>query len=249
MTLRQSCSGVVIPVILGTVGFAWWFRESNQKARYRAEWTYSGRVELVIWSVPTLVVIFLAGITWLGTHQLDPFKPIASYRKPINVQAISLDWKWLFVYPDEGVATINHLVVPIDRPVHLSITSASVMNSLLIPRLGSQIYAMAGMVTQLNLKIQHAGTYRGLSAQFSGEGFSDTVFDVQSLSPDLYKNWASKARAVATYWTRRPTKIFQGNGCPFWFLAISSQRYHRVCWALRGLRGSIYIDCGWTSRA
>lgn len=185
---------VIIPVILGTIAFAWWFRENNKKARYRPDWTYSGHIELVVWSVPTLVVLFLAGITWLGTHQLDPFKPIASDHKPLNVQVISLDWKWLFVYPDEGVATVNHLVVPVGRPLHFSITSASVMNSLLIPQLGSQIYAMAGMVTQLNLKTDHAGTFRGQSAQFSGEGFSDMVFDVQSLPPDQYKSWVDKAR-------------------------------------------------------
>lgn len=187
-------SAVIVPVILATIGFAWWFRESNRKARYRADWTYSGHVELVVWSVPTLVVLFLAGITWLGTHELDPFKPIASEQKPLNIQAVSLDWKWLFLYPDEGVATVDHLVVPVGRPLHFSITSASVMNSLLIPQLGSQIYAMAGMVTQLNLKTDHAGTYRGQSAQFSGEGFSDMVFDVQSLPPDQYKIWADKTR-------------------------------------------------------
>ena len=162
---------VVVPVILGTIAFAWWFREGNSHARYRPDWTYSGHVELVVWSVPTLVVLFLAGITWLGTHELDPFKPISSDKKPLNVQAVSLDWKWLFIYPDEGIATVNHLVVPLGSPVQLSITSASVMNSLLIPRLGSQIYAMAGMVMQLNLKADRPGTYRGLSAQFSGERF------------------------------------------------------------------------------
>jgi cytochrome o ubiquinol oxidase subunit 2 len=186
---------VIIPVIIGTIAFAWWFRESNKNARYRPDWTYSGHIELVVWSVPTLVVLFLAGITWLGTHQLDPFKPIASDQKVLNVQAISLDWKWLFVYPDEGVATVNHLVIPVGRPVHFSITSASVMNSLLIPQLGSQIYGMAGMVTQLNLQTDHAGTFRGLSAQFSGEGFSDMVFDLQSLAPDQYKTWLDQSRA------------------------------------------------------
>ncbi|MBO9171904.1 COX aromatic rich motif-containing protein [Rhizobium sp. L80/93] len=186
---------VIVPVILGTVAFAWWFRENNIKARYRAEWTYSGHIELVVWSVPTLVVLFLAGITWLGTHELDPFKPIASDQKTLNVQAVSLDWKWLFIYPEEGVATVDHLVVPVGRPLHLSITSASVMNSLLIPQLGSQIYAMAGMVTELNLKTDHAGTFHGQSAQFSGKGFSDMVFDVQSLPPDQYNSWADAARA------------------------------------------------------
>jgi cytochrome o ubiquinol oxidase subunit II len=185
---------VIVPVMVATVAVAWWFRESNQKARYRPDWTYSGHVELVVWSVPALVVLFLAGITWLGTHELDPFEPIVSDQKPLNVQAISLDWKWLFIYPDDGLATVGQLVVPVGRPLHFSITSASVMNSLLIPQLGSQIYAMAGMVTQLNLKTDHAGTYRGISAQFSGEGFSDMVFDVKSLSPDQYKSWADKAR-------------------------------------------------------
>lgn len=186
---------VIIPVMLGTVAFAWWFREGNTKARYRADWTYSGHVELVVWSVPALIVLFLAGITWIGTHQLDPFKPLEANGKPLNIQVVSLDWKWLFIYPDEGLATVNQLIVPEGRAVHFSITSATVMNSLLIPQLGSQIYAMAGMVTQLNLKADHTGAYRGLSAQFSGTGFSDMVFDVKAVAADDFQAWADKSRS------------------------------------------------------
>jgi cytochrome o ubiquinol oxidase subunit 2 len=189
---------VIIPVMLATVGFAWWFRDSNKSANYRADWTYSGHVELVVWSVPTLVVLFLAGITWIGTHQLDPFKPLESADQALNVQVVSLDWKWLFLYPDEGIATVNELVIPAGRPLHFSITSATVMNSLLIPQLGSQIYAMAGMVTQLNLKADRVGSYKGLSAQFSGSGFSDMTFDVKSVSANDFKAWVDRTHSDET---------------------------------------------------
>ncbi|MGO4567662.1 ubiquinol oxidase subunit II [Rhizobium sp. 2YAF20] len=185
---------VIIPVILATIGFAWWFRDSNTKARYLANWTYSGHIELVVWSVPALVVMSLGGITWIGTHDLDPYKPLQSSEKPLNVQVVSLDWKWLFVYPDEGIATTSTLVVPASRPIHFSITSATVMNSFFIPQLGSQIYAMTGMVTQLNLKADQPGDYRGLSAQFSGSGFSDMVFVVKSMRAAEFQNWVDNTR-------------------------------------------------------
>ena len=139
--------GIVIPTILATLVFAWWFRAGNKRAKYRPDWSYSGRLELLVWSVPALVVIFLAGITWIGSHDLDPSKPLVSKTAPIRVQVVALDWKWLFIYPDQGVASVNRLVVPVGTPVEFRITSATVMNSFLVPQLGGQIYAMSGMET------------------------------------------------------------------------------------------------------
>jgi len=185
---------IAAPVIVVTLTFAWWFRASNLKARYLPDWSYSGRLELMVWSVPLMVILFLGGIGWIGAHDLDPDKPIASRAKPLEVQVISLDWKWLFIYPDQGVASVNQLVIPVDVPVHFSLTSASVMNSFFVPQLGSQIYAMAGMTTRLNLEADRPGTYPGISAQFSGAGFSDMQFTVAAVAPGRFSTWVSAAK-------------------------------------------------------
>jgi cytochrome o ubiquinol oxidase subunit II len=185
---------IVIPTIGVTAAFAWWFRASNKRAVYRPDWSYSGRLELLVWSIPTLVVLFLGGIGWISSHDLDPAKPLASNTKPLEVQVVSLDWKWLFIYPDEGIASVNHLVLPAGVPVHFQLTSATVMNSFFIPQLGSQIYTMSGMVTQVNLQADKVGRYAGLSAQFSGDGFSDMTFTVDALSTGAYQDWLSQAR-------------------------------------------------------
>ena len=163
--------GVVVPVILATLVFAWWFRAGNSKATYRPDWAYSGRLEAIVWSIPALVVLFLGGIGWVSSHDLDPGKAIESNAAPLEIQVVSLDWKWLFIYPTQGIASVNRLVVPAGTPIHFRLTSATVMNSFFVPQLGSQIYTMAGMATQLNLLADQPGTYPGLSAQFSGEGF------------------------------------------------------------------------------
>jgi cytochrome o ubiquinol oxidase subunit 2 len=180
---------VVIPVILATLGFAWWFRARNPKAHRRPDWEYSGQVEFVTWGIPALIVLFLSGIAWIGSHDLDPPQPLAGSAPPIEIDVISLDWKWLFIYPHEQVATINQLVLPVNTPVHFKLTSAGVMNSFFIPQLGSQIYTMAGMTTDLNLLASDPGTYRGISAQFSGDGFSDMHFEVHAVSSDQYASW------------------------------------------------------------
>ena len=133
---------IVIPTTIATLAFAWWFRASNPRAQYRPDWSYSGRVELVVWSIPTLVILFLGGIIWIGSHQLDPATPLDPQRKPLEVQAVSLDWKWLFIYPEQGIATVNQLTVPAGQPVHFTLTSASVMNAFFLPQLGSMIYTM-----------------------------------------------------------------------------------------------------------
>jgi cytochrome o ubiquinol oxidase subunit 2 len=185
---------IVTPVILATFGFAWWFRASNGRATYRPNWAFSGTLELIVWAVPLIVVTFLGGIAWFGSHALDPYKALRSDTTPIEVEVVSLDWKWLFIYPTDGVATVNHLVMPVGVPVHFRLTSSGVMNSFFIPRLGSQIYAMAGMTSQVSLQADQAGDYRGLSAVFSGAGFSDMRFDVSAVSPEDYAKWIADAR-------------------------------------------------------
>jgi cytochrome o ubiquinol oxidase subunit 2 len=186
---------VVIPVIVGTCLFAWWFRAGNRKAQRLPEWSYSGRIEFVVWSIPALVVLFLGGIAWIGSHDLDPQAPLASSAEPVDIDVVSLDWKWLFIYPSLGVASVNRLVVPAGAPLHFRLTSAGVMNSFFIPQLGSQIYTMAGMSTELNLQADSPGTYNGLSAQFSGDGFSDMRFEVAALQPAAFTQWIEATRA------------------------------------------------------
>jgi cytochrome o ubiquinol oxidase subunit II len=185
---------VIGPVILLTLGFAWWFRSGNRHARYRPDWEYSGRIEVIIWAIPALVILFLGGIAWVGSHQLDPPRALQSKAQSVEVQVVSLDWQWLFIYPEQHIASLNHLVVPAGVPVAFSLTSTSVMNSFFIPQLGSQIYTMAGMTTHVNLQADERGRYQGLSAQFSGEGFSDMRFDVDALSADDFQAWVSDVR-------------------------------------------------------
>jgi cytochrome o ubiquinol oxidase subunit 2 len=188
---------VVIPVILATLAFAWWFRASNAKATYTPDWAYSGRLEFIVWSIPALVVLLLGGIGWVSSHDLDPYKPIEASAPPLEVQVVSLDWKWLFIYPGQGIASVNRLVVPAGTPIHFRLTSATVMNSFFVPQLGSQIYTMAGMATQLNLLADRPGTYPGLSAQFSGDGFADMHFDVQAVTQPEFDVWAGETKAKA----------------------------------------------------
>ena len=186
---------VIVPVILLTLAFAWWFRAGNKWARRAPDWAYSGPVEVTVWAIPTLVVLFLGGIAWIGSHDLDPARPIASKAAPLEVQVVAMDWKWLFIYPEQGVASVNRLVVPAGTPLRLRLTSASVMNSFFVPQLGTQIYAMAGMTTTLHLQADRAGTYAGLSAQFSGDGFSDMRFDAVALPGDGFAEWVAATRA------------------------------------------------------
>jgi cytochrome o ubiquinol oxidase subunit II len=185
---------VVVPVILLTLGFAWWYRASNPRANHSPDWAYQGGVEFVVWSIPALIVILVGGVAWIGSHQLDPRAPIASTAKPIQVDVVSLDWKWLFIYPDQRIAAVNELVVPAGTPISFRLTSATVMNSFFIPQLGSQIYTMGGMTTHLNLLADGPGEYRGISAQFSGDGFADMQFQVKSVPSGEFDSWVAKVR-------------------------------------------------------
>jgi cytochrome o ubiquinol oxidase subunit 2 len=184
---------IVLPTIVAIFAFAFWFRASNTKARYLPNWEYSGRIELVVWSVPALTIILLGGVAWIGAHQLDPAKAVEGSAKPLTIQAVSLDWKWLFIYPDQRVATINTLTVPAGVPLRFELTSSSVMNVFFIPQFGSMIYTMNGMATQLNLRADRPGTYGGLSAHFSGDGFSDMHFDVHVVPSEQFSKWAQDA--------------------------------------------------------
>jgi cytochrome o ubiquinol oxidase subunit II len=184
---------IVLPTIVAIFAFAYWFRASNTKAFHWPDWEYSGRIELVVWSVPALTVILLGGVTWIGAHQLDPAKPIEGTEKPLTIQAVSLDWKWLFIYPDQKIATINTLTVPAGVPLQFRLTSASVMNAFFIPQFGSMIYTMYGMTTRLNLRADKPGTFQGLSSHFSGDGFAGMHFDVHVVPSQQFSKWAQDA--------------------------------------------------------
>ena len=186
---------IVVPTIIGVLVFAWWFRASNTRARYQPGFVYSGRIELIVWAIPLLVILFLGGVIWIGAHALDPFKPIETQEKPVEVQVVSLDWKWLFVYPELGVASVNDLVVPVKVPVHFSLTSASVMNMFFVPQLGSMVATMNGMVTQLWLQADQTGELYGQSSQFSGDGFSGMNFIVHAVPPDRFQQWVATTRS------------------------------------------------------
>jgi cytochrome o ubiquinol oxidase subunit 2 len=185
---------VVIPVIVLTLVFAWWFRARNSQARYRPDWEYSGRIEMIIWSIPALIILFLGGIAWTGSHDLDPPLPLEGSKAPLDIEVISLDWRWLFIYPHEGIASLNRLVVPAGVPLRFRLTSTTVMNSFFVPQLGSQIYTMPNMVTRLNLQADQPGTFEGLSAQFSGDGFSDMRFDLVSTEAEAFKDWVNNTK-------------------------------------------------------
>jgi cytochrome o ubiquinol oxidase subunit 2 len=185
---------VILPVMALALGFAWWFRAGNSKARYLPNFEYSGPIELIVWSIPALVVTFLGGMAWIGSHDLDPPKALPSQSPPLEIQVVALDWKWLFIYPAEGVAAVNQLAVPTGTRLRFTITSSGVMNSFFIPQLGSQIYAMAGMATQLELQADRPGRFRGLSSQFSGDGFSDMHFPVTAMPAAEFQEWIGKAK-------------------------------------------------------
>lgn len=185
---------VVVPVILLTLGVAWWYRAGNPRANHSPEWKYQGGVEFTVWAIPALIVILVGSVAWIGSHRLDPKAPIESNAKPLEVDVVALDWKWLFIYPEQRIATLNQLVLPVGTPVNFRLTSATVMNSFFVPQLGSQIYAMGGMTTNLNLMADAAGEFQGLSANFSGDGFADMQFQVKAVQSGDFDGWVQKVR-------------------------------------------------------
>ena len=189
---------IVIPTIVATIAFAWWYRAGNKKATYLPDWEFSGRIEMIVWAIPTMTIVLLGGVTWIGAHQLDPAVPIESDTAAIDIQVVSLDWKWLFIYPEHRVAAVNELVVPAGRPLHFTLTSSSVMNTFFVPQLGSMIYTMNGMQTELYLQADEPGTFRGISGHYSGEGFSDMHFQVKALSSEDFARWVNTTREGKT---------------------------------------------------
>ena len=185
---------IILPTMIATIAFAFWFRRGNSKATYRPDWEYSGAIEMVVWAIPILTIMLLGGITWIGSHDLDPSKPLKSNVPAVRVDVVSLDWKWLFIYPDQGLATVNQLVVPAGTPVSFRLTSATVWNVFWVPQLGTMIYTMPRMATRLNLQADKQGSFNGLSGHFSGDGFPGMEFKVHSLPPAQFASWAQGAR-------------------------------------------------------
>jgi cytochrome o ubiquinol oxidase subunit 2 len=185
---------IVVPTMIAALGFAWWFRASNTKAKYDPGFTYSGRIELIVWSIPTLTILFLGGLIHYGSHELDPRKPLGPPDRVMEIQAVALDWKWLFIYPDGQIASVSELVMPAGVPVRFRLTSASVMNVFFVPQLGTMIYAMNGMESELNLQADHPGNLRGQASHYSGAGFPKMDFRVQVLPPAEFDQWVTQQR-------------------------------------------------------
>jgi cytochrome o ubiquinol oxidase subunit 2 len=187
---------VIVPVMALTVLFAWRYRKSNTAATYKPDWDHSTQLELVIWAAPLLIIIALGAVTWISTHTLDPYRPLKqSPVKPLVVDVVALDWKWLFIYPDQGIAVVNDLAAPVDTPITFRITASSVMNSFFIPSLAGQIYAMPGMQTELHAVMSSTGSFDGFSANYSGAGFSDMRFKFHSVSAADFDSWVQSAKA------------------------------------------------------
>jgi len=194
---------IIVPVIVLTLLFAWRYRASNKTAAYDPEWNHSTMLELLIWSAPLLIIIALGALTWVSTHKLDPYRPLDRLSaghpvpagvKPLTVDVVALDWKWLFIYPEQGIATVNEMAAPVDRPIQFRITASTVMNSFFIPALAGQIYAMPGMETKLQAVINKPGDFEGFSANYSGAGFSGMRFTFRGMSEDQFTQWVQQAK-------------------------------------------------------
>ncbi len=185
---------VVIPVFILTFTIAWKYRAGNVAARYTPDWDYNAKLEVVWWGIPCAIILVLSVVTWQSSHDLDPYKPLAGSAKPITIQVVALQWKWLFIYPDQQIATVNYVRFPAGTPVNLEITADAPMNSFWIPELGGQIYAMPGMSTGLHLMADSAGSYRGSSANLSGRGFAGMRFVAESTTQADFDRWVSEVR-------------------------------------------------------
>jgi len=187
---------VVVPVMIMALVFSVRYRASNEKARYTPDWSHSRPIEAVVWGVPLAIIIVLGVVTWRSTHALDPYRPLASDTPALKVQVIAMDWKWLFVYPELGIASVNEMAMPVDTPVDFRVTSDGAITSFFIPALGGQIYAMAGMQTRLHLIANQAGDYTGIAANYNGPGFSDMHFKALALDPAGFDDWVERTRAA-----------------------------------------------------
>lgn len=186
---------VVIPVYILTFVFSWKYRSHNEKAKYTPDWDDNKLAEYIWWGVPCIIILGISILTWFKTHELDPYKPLVSDKKTIEIQAVALQWKWLFIYPEEKIATVNFIQFPENSPIHFEITADAPMNSLWIPKLGGQIYAMPSMKTELNLIADEVGEYRGSSANLSGEGFAGMHFIAKASTEEEFQTWLKEARS------------------------------------------------------
>ena len=205
---------IIVPVIALTLWFAWRYRQGSRHAEtdYAPDWHHSTKLELVIWAAPLVIIIALGAITWITTHKLDPYRPLDRISeqkalpenvKPLEVQVVSLDWKWLFVLPELGIATVNELAAPVDRPIRFTLTSSSTMNAFYVPDLAGMIYTMPGMQTELNAVINQPGVFRGMSSHYSGAGFSGMHFRFHGLSEQDFEQWVARAKAEGQPLTRQ----------------------------------------------
>jgi cytochrome o ubiquinol oxidase subunit 2 len=222
---------VIIPVFVLTFWFTWRYRASNSKARYDPDWSYSARIDAVIWLIPALIVVALGVLVWTNTHKLDPFKPLASAVPPLEVEVVAQDWKWLFIYPAQEIAVVNQLVFPSQTPLSLKITSDTVMNSFFIPALGGQIFAMAGMETRLNLLADAPGRFVGQNTQYSGSGFSDQHFEAIAASQEDFDAWVAKVKQspdrldAATY---RALALPSSKHPVTYYSAVERNLFHKI---------------------
>jgi len=236
---------IVVPVIALTGIFAWRYRHSNSEATYAPDWDHSTQLELVIWAAPLLIIIALGALTWISSHTLDPYRPlrhvdasrsIPAAVKPLTIEVVALDWKWLFIYPEQGIAVVNEVAAPVDVPINFKITASSVMNSFFVPALAGQIYAMPGMQTQLNAVINRPGDYEGFSANYSGAGFSGMHFKFRGLSAAGFDEWVKSTRSAGR-------KLDNDN---YLQLAKPSERdpIRRYSQVASGLYDAILSQCG-----
>ncbi|MGJ8583391.1 MAG: ubiquinol oxidase subunit II [Marinosulfonomonas sp.] len=231
---------IIVPVILLTLFFAWRYRASNTSATYSPDWEKSSVLEIFIWGIPAVMILALGTIVWKSTHRLDPYKPIPSELAATRIQAVAYDWKWLFIYPDLGIASVDEMAFPMDRPITFEITSEVGLNSFMIPELGGQIYAMAGMETKLNLWADQAGTFQGRNMQYSGDGFSDQTFEAHALDTEDFQSWVTKVQAAPqafTAETREALKKPTTSGPVIYYNSVDANLFQTILDSYSGCRG------------
>jgi cytochrome o ubiquinol oxidase subunit II len=223
---------IVVPTMLAALVFGWWYRRSNTQAYFDPNFVESGKIEIITWSLPLLTIMLLGSVAWIGSHDLDPARPLPSDEEPLNVQVVSLDWKWLFIYPDQNVASVNRLVVPVGVPIHFRLTSASVMNAFFVPQLGSMIYTMNGMATQLNLNANEAGSFMGLSTMFSGNGFADMHFTTEAVPKADFDAWTKQASSgggpTLSSQAYKDLSVQSMNVAPFTYSAVEPRLFDKI---------------------
>ncbi|MFC3568150.1 ubiquinol oxidase subunit II [Paracoccus simplex] len=231
---------IIVPVMALTVWFAWKYRERNRDAEYRPDWDHSTKLEFVIWAAPLLIIISLGALTWVGTHLLDPYRPLDRISKdqpapremqPLRIEVVALDWKWLFIYPEQGIASVNQMAVPVDRPVEFTLTSSSVMNAFYIPAMAGMVYAMPGMQTKLHGVFNNPGEYKGIASHYSGHGFSGMHFKALATDQAGFDAWIAKAREAGGTLDRPRYLELEApseNVPPMTFAEVDPQLYPRI---------------------